>query len=267
MATLPSVFKADDDRFKSTPQVGLENNSYMKILSRFCLALISATVRTVIGAALNPAVENPQLAWGGLDLNGDSDADFDLFAERSVGLDPFGTEVYEVGFVLRGIHDSKLLRATDSRIPFTMGELVSKSRKIFYGGGGVNWVSLGEFNQKRFSGSEWTYQKSSPGPFTPLLEKSNLLVGCKFSAGDGVHSGWIRLARADQHYLTQYDVVEADWNPQPGEPIAAGLPPVIPLTSDFKSDSRNVASLQESTGLGQGEARPQTRGGGEMERL
>ena len=65
MATLPSVFKADDDRFKSTPQVGLENNSYMKILSRFCLALISATVRTVIGAALNPAEENPQLACGG----------------------------------------------------------------------------------------------------------------------------------------------------------------------------------------------------------
>lgn len=79
---------------------------------------------------------------------------------------------------------------------------------------------------------------SSPPTFWSTA--TNLLIGCKFNAEDGLHYGWIHLARPDRNFLTQYEVVSQDWNPIPDEPIGVGLPPVIPLGSEVTAEGLRI---------------------------
>ena len=59
--------------------------------------------------------------------------------------------------------------------------------------------------------------------------QTNVLVGLRFLGGDSEqHHAWIRLTRPNNKAGTAYQVAGYDYNPVPGEPIPAGLPPPAP---------------------------------------
>jgi len=55
-------------------------------------------------------------------------------------------------------------------------------------------------------------------------------------AGGVLNYGWIRLARPNLETSSRFTVVDHDWNPLPGKPIRAGMPPEIPLTASLSSE-------------------------------
>ncbi|MBX3731360.1 MAG: hypothetical protein KF791_02060 [Verrucomicrobiae bacterium] len=73
-----------------------------------------------------------------------------------------------------------------------------------------------------------------------LLDQTEVLLGFRFAAFDGVHFGWMRFSRPDTNFTTAFDLSAHDWNPIPGEPIGAGLPPRIPLVSEWTDDGLHL---------------------------
>ncbi|MBN9693008.1 MAG: hypothetical protein J0M24_22425 [Verrucomicrobia bacterium] len=164
------------------------------------------------------------------DFDNDGLVEFDYLVGFGGSLDP-QEDYHRIGFVLRSHESGRNLAANGSRIPFQSGELVSSTNPPVANEGGGNQVSLGGYDQVRsFPGAEWRYYdvaKNLPGAY--WRNRTELLFGIRFALEDGLHYGWIRFTRPDTTFTTPFELAAYDWNPLPGEPIAAGLPPAIPL--------------------------------------
>jgi len=194
-----------------------------------------------LGSPLAPPQEEDVRVGGQVDFDKDSQIEFDMLSVREGGPAPEGGETYEVGVTLRNHHPNLFLRSTSTRIQFREGEAVSSKNLKVSDDWGSNWIPVGDYLQRRFPGTEWTFADPlSSRPPTYWSTETNLLIGCKLYSEDGVHYGWIRLTRPDRNFLTQYDVATHDWNPLPGEPIRAGLPPEIPLASEAVAEGISV---------------------------
>jgi hypothetical protein len=170
-----------------------------------------------------------------VDVNGDGEDDFRTIAGRSRYPHP-GTDIeeYVVGISIQNIGSSVLLTSLDLRISLQQGEIISSLNQKYSTETGNNRIVIGAYVQLWIPDGPWTYQelfKDDPGNF--WRTERSLLIGCRISADDGLHHGWIRLTRPDTLFTTPFDVESFDWNPLPGEPIKAGQPPEIPLVPEI----------------------------------
>lgn len=197
---------------------------------------------SVMGAPpLAPPLEEDGRVGVSVDLDGDGDFECESYAGRNRQPRDGLEEFYSVGVVLRSLQGGVLVTPSPSRVPFRMGERIAAGSPVYSDLGGGNWIPIGRYYQTRFPGDDWTYLNpflSSPHTF--YSTETNLWMGCRFMTEDGVHLGWVQLTRADRDYLTQYDIVGHDWNPIPGAPIEAGLPPAIPLHSELAAEGLRV---------------------------
>ncbi|HRI11364.1 MAG TPA: hypothetical protein PLX89_00030 [Verrucomicrobiota bacterium] len=160
------------------------------------------------------------------DFDEDEAADFDYFYSAS-RLGGSQEEFYRVGLSLRSFGSGRCLRALASRIPFETGEPVSSDSPEVLSEGGSNWLGLGGYDVGRaLPGAEWRYiERNFPGAF--WRNRLEVLIGFRFAQEDGMHHGWFRFTRPDTHFTTAFELTEYSWNPAPGEPIAAGVPPSL----------------------------------------
>ncbi len=144
-------------------------------------------------------------------------------------------EYYRVGFTLVTTSYGRPLRASATRIDFPAGELVGPANRNYRDSGGGNWIYVQHFDEARdFPGADWRYMDvaaQEPDPFRRSLRtKTEFFLGFRFTGDRGQHYGWMRFTRPDTNFLTFFELTAWDSNPLPGEPIGAGLSPVIPLT-------------------------------------
>jgi hypothetical protein len=156
------------------------------------------------------------------------------------------SEYYNVGFRVVPASSGRPLRAAATRINFLAAESISSNNQEYRDGLGDNWIYLPGFDEAReVVGAEWRYidiGPSTPPSFTKTLRTiTEFFIGFRFTADDGSHYGWMQLNRPDTHFLTFFQLTAWDWNPLPGEPIGAGLPPVIPLTPQVTAEGLRLS--------------------------
>lgn len=90
--------------------------------------------------------------------------------------------------------------------------------------------------QQDFETGVWHFFEAgiSVGPQTDLL------VGVQLRLEDSDHYGWVRFSRPDAKPETLFQVAGHDWNPVPGAPIRAGLPPEIPIASEILPEGAGI---------------------------
>ncbi|MFO1458708.1 MAG: hypothetical protein U1G08_04815 [Verrucomicrobiota bacterium] len=195
-----------------------------------------------------------------VDINGAADFSYN-FSQEQGGGEPV---VWSDGFGLSVGGSSRILRYSDGRIHFLLGEEVS-NRSVVYsrtlnvpGRPPEVFYDLGISGYTSVFLGEWV-NRISPKAFDGLRE---FILGVKVPAGDGVHFGWIRFAREDSDMRTPFQVANFDAHPVPGEAIAAGRRPDLPLptvryledTLELKWDTRwGALGVEYSTNLSTGE--------------
>ena len=65
-------------------------------------------------------------------------------------------------------------------------------------------------------------------------------VGVLVTFHDEPHLGWVRFSRPDLNPETLFSVSGYDWNPIPGAPIRAGLPPEIPVATEVLPEGAGI---------------------------
>ncbi|HAB18158.1 MAG TPA: hypothetical protein DCE44_17130 [Verrucomicrobiales bacterium] len=176
------------------------------------------------------------------DFNGDGHNEFDYSYAASRFDDPT-QEYYRVDLGLRSYGGGKHLKASATRVPFQKDEAISVNSPEFLTEGGSNWIGLGAYDAARFAeGLPWRFvdiTKGLPGIF--WRNRTEVIIGFRFSVDDGAHFGWFRYVRPDTNFTTAFELAAYDWNPLPGEPIGAGLPPVIPLIPEMAEDGLRLS--------------------------
>jgi len=148
-------------------------------------------------------------------------------------------EYYRVFFSLVSTNSGRPLRATPSRINFLADQQIGTDNQEYRDEFGDNSLGFVLFDQK-FVG-RWEYldvgaQAPASTLYKQLRTRTEFLLGYRFTADDGTHYRWMRFTRPDTHFTTAFDLTSYDWNPLPGEPIGAGLPPVIPLFPEITEE-------------------------------
>jgi len=197
--------------------------------TRFLLLFLTLASHVCCGHDLGPPLITNVVA-ASFDFDSDTHPEFDYSAARGPNVQP-PQEYYFVSFALRSFGSGHNVQATSIRIPFQSGEPVSADSPLVITEGGGNWVSLGGYHQARtFPGATWRYYDVTKDlPDAYWRSRTELIFGIRFALEDGVHYGWIRFARPDTYFTTPFELASYDWHPIPGEPIGAGLPPVVPI--------------------------------------
>lgn len=216
----------------------------LKIILRWCFTLgLAAVVGLAITRAgpFDPPILNAPIAAYPVDVDQDGVVEFHTVA-RAAGSPPPGTEIqeYTVGFFLLGSELSTPLVSSPSRITFEEGEMVSLSSTV-YGSVWDNDLIVGGYFESKAPFGDWMYydihQKDPKNYWKKLTE---MLIGVRTAKDDGFHYGWIKFRRPNATFTTPFEMVEFSWNPLPGEPIAAGRPPVIPLQPEITPEGLKV---------------------------
>lgn len=195
------------------------------------LGCIFALQCLVKGADINlPVFESADIAVVDTEVS-----DGPLFQYALVVTDDSGGALYRyysVGITLRATQFGRPLRATSSRIVFDHGETISSGNPDHFNPGGSTSLPFHAFDESLPGpGLDWIYYDKTKGNANLLANgRTEILIGFRFLGLEAVHYGWMRFTRPDTHFLTFFELSAWDWNPLPGEPIAAGLPPAIPLT-------------------------------------
>ena len=79
-----------------------------------------------------------------------------------------------------------------------------------------------------------SYGNDSPG------DRLTVYVGVRFPAEGGLCHGWLKFVRPNADLPTLFTLDSYDWNPIPGAPIRAGLPPEIPIQSEWLPDGETL---------------------------
>ena len=200
----------------------------MKLL--VIIAIIFAAIR---GDASNPLPASTNLAV--LDFNGDGLIEFTY---RAVVASQFDFAVVSSSLLPRS--GSSILSASSSAPLFELDAEVSIS-------------SVGYTNPLTGSYilpvSSYVAQLDPPagvwyffpgGGLSYTGEKLEIFVGVLVSWNDEAHSGWIRLTRPDLDPENLFSVSGFDWNPIPGAPIRAGLPPEIPVATEVLPEDGGI---------------------------
>lgn len=198
-----------------------------------------------------PIRETSRQAW----LNfGGGEREF-YYQILSAAGDPFEQPYYRVSLALAVEAESRVLRATPKRIPFSDGEVISSSNEAHENGGGSYALRMGGYDA--LLTSDGWYFHDTQGSDSSIWWKrlTNVIIGLRYQRYDGTHFAWIRFSRADTNFTTVFQPQEFDWNPIPEAPIRAGQSPVIPITPEVTAQglrlswSRSLAGwVLESTG-------------------
>lgn len=177
-----------------------------------------------------------------LDFDGDTETDA-AYEHQSVNITQGTEPYYRVTFFLRNSPQLRFVRTSKQRIDFLTGNAVSLTSQAYVGPGGGNEVTLLAYDaESRFS--QWTFYDTTVGSSDMFFtNKTEVLVGFRMTSlkAGTTHHGWLRFTRPDSHFTTPFAVAGYDWNPLPGEPIAAGLPPVIPLTPQVTAEGLRLS--------------------------
>ncbi|MBX3731620.1 MAG: hypothetical protein KF791_03395 [Verrucomicrobiae bacterium] len=85
---------------------------------------------------------------------------------------------------------------------------------------------------------EWLYVPLSE--VDHLGSRLSVYVGLRFPTEGGMCHGWLKFVRPDTQLPTLFILDSSDWNPIPGAPIRAGLPPEIPIQSEWLPDGETL---------------------------
>lgn len=130
------------------------------------------------------------------------------------------------------------LRMSSEDLYFTEGALVSMnspangSPPLNTTARLVSYVS----SQNRFL--EWLYVEGSP--VDSPGERLTAYVGLRFPTEGGMCHGWLKFVRPDTRLPTLFTLDSSDWNPVPGAPIRAGLPPEVPIQPEWLPDGETL---------------------------
>ena len=90
----------------------------------------------------------------------------------------------------------------------------------------------------RDSLDQWQYFDASP--VDNPGDRLTVYVGLRFPAEGGLCHGWLKFVRPSTELPTLFTLDSYDWNPIPGAPIRAGLPPEIPIQSEWLPDGETL---------------------------
>jgi len=97
---------------------------------------------------------------------------------------------------------------------------------------GLNRLPLGGYVAQQ-DDTTLTWYFFSIGGTIGAGERTDVVVGLRVRLEESDHYGWVRFTRPDALPETLFAVAGHEWNPVPGAPIRAGLPPEIPVASEI----------------------------------
>lgn len=190
-------------------------------------ALVAILALTVAKCAAQPLTNSTTLATLDVDGNGNPEAYYSV----SSNLRNEFPETWDVITSFGPNGQSRILKASDSRVEFALGERISPSSIVHvithldpprppsftYG--------LGFISYRADYFGDWLYTSKPSSHFESLQE---FLIGFRFAFADGGHLGWLKFSRSVVDNHTIFDLKEVAFHPLPGESLLAGEPPPLP---------------------------------------
>lgn len=162
--------------------------------------------------------------------------DFDLDAEQDASYEQYGVpsvnpNYYRCSYFLRSTSHLRFLRASPREVAFLENQSISLSSSAYINSAGENNVGLLGYDAEWVIPGYWDFYQYPVTVIQFYRDKTDLLIGFRFTRLEAgtQHHGWLRFTRPDTNFTTAFELVAYDWNPVPGQPIAAGQPPAIPL--------------------------------------
>lgn len=211
------------------PLADRARETHYPINSDMRLLLVVLAV-TIAECAAQPVTNSTTLATLDVDGNGNPEAYYSVSSKLRNEF----PETWDVITSFGPNGQSRILKASDSRVEFSFGERISPSSIVhtitnldfprppsfFYG--------LGLISYRADYLGDWLYTSE---PFSRFEAFQEFLIGFKFAFADGGHLGWLKLSRSVVDNHTIFDLKEVAFHPLPGEPILAGEPPPLPSIS------------------------------------
>lgn len=121
-----------------------------------------------------------------------------------------------------------------------LDEAISSANLAYSTEGGVYDLVFGLYQEYReCPGCPWLFFDPDPNSRKNFWKnRLEFYLGIRFQGEDGAHHGWLRFSRPNTEFSTGFDLSAYDWNPLPGEPIAAGRPPVIPVHQEITPEGQ-----------------------------
>lgn len=198
------------------------------------LGLFALSILTLgpYGRVLGQPVTNQAVVVSlDVDWDGEQDASYEQHGVPSVN-----PNYYNCSYFLRFTPHLRFLRASPREVSFPEGQSVSLSSPNYINSAGDNYVGLLGYAAEWKIPGYWDFYQYPLSAFYD--DKTNLLIGFRFTRLEvgTQHHGWLRFTRPDTNFTTAFELVAHDWNPLPGQPIAAGQPPAIPLNPQVTAD-------------------------------
>lgn len=172
-----------------------------------------------------------------VDFNKDGiiEADYEAIVSVSQQGDQQQFSVFTLVVARRGVFP---LRETLESLYFDEGSEISTKAPINGSPGLSTSARLVLYISDWDNVNEWQYYdvfpKDNPG------DRLTVYVGLRFLAEGGMCHGWLKFVRPSTELPTLFTLDSYDWNPIPGAPIRAGLPPEIPIQSEWLPDGETL---------------------------
>lgn len=145
------------------------------------------------------------------------------------------TETWEVDLGLRPQGSSRILEASDDRIAFNAGELISPTSATHL----TAYLGFLSYTATFGPGSNWAYYSRSGAKFDSVDE---FILGYRFGLADGWHMGWLKFQRPTVNQYTPFALAGFDFHPVPNQAIVAGESAPIPPIEAHVSEGSLVLS-------------------------
>ncbi len=174
------------------------------------------------------------------DFDGDGAYDWraDIIVFKDTG--PLGSDIYQVRNQLRVSQSARVLRASNTRIEFQVGDPISTNRPTYI---------VEEFGERDL----WLLEYYWGIEMEPLVTQGEfrssaaVILGTKYTDPDtqDVTLGWFKFSRPSVTPGTAFTLESWAYNPIPNEPIRAGFPPDLPAPQ-FAFSGENSENLDVS---------------------
>lgn len=167
------------------------------------------------------------MVFSAIDFENDGREEF-----QYVALVRSSNEPWFISTIVVPMNGSIALRRSPSSLYFEHADNILSLSPEFVGIDGLNRPPLVGYKAlHEFIGGPWIFEtpiyKDSPG------ERLSGYLGFRFPVDGEMHHAWAKFTRPDARPETLFDLVAYDWNPVPNAPIGAGLPPEIPISSEW----------------------------------
>lgn len=195
--------------------------------------ILAVMVAVGVGEAAVPLPASTNLST--IDINGDSSVDI---IYRAVLVTDGELAVVASSIVSRG---GSVILAASPQLPFFEAEAEISVTLSRYTNSldGSNFLPVSSYvAQLDPPAGVWYFFPGGGLSYTG--GKLEFLVGVLVNSDEEAHSGWIRFTRPDLDPENLFSVSGSDWNPIPGAPIRAGLPPEIPVATEVLPEDGGI---------------------------